>query len=112
MMGIAQHTTDVPVTKGTSGILLFSQEEAIWEEPLPCIRCGKCVEACPMHLMPLWVSGYAEASRFDDCERLGALDCIECGCCSFICPSRRRLVQGILAGKGRNKGKKARRAKG
>lgn len=99
MMGVAQHTTEVPVTKGTSGILLLSEKEAAVYEPIPCIRCGKCVDACPMNLMPLWLSGYAEASRFDDCERLGALDCIECGCCSFICPSSRRLVQGIRLAK-------------
>lgn len=99
MMGIAQYTTDIPVTKGTSGILLLSEKEVVLEEPIACIRCGKCVEACPMNLMPLWIAGYQEAGRFDDCEKLGALDCIECGCCSFICPSRRRLVQGIRVAK-------------
>lgn len=99
MMGIAQYTTEIPVTKGTSGILLLSDKEVVLDDVLPCIRCGKCVETCPMNLMPIWIAGYAEASRFDDSERLGALDCIECGCCSFICPSRRRLVQGIRLAK-------------
>jgi electron transport complex protein RnfC len=99
MMGIAQYTTEIPVTKGTSGILLLSEKDVARDEPIPCIRCGKCVEACPMNLMPLWIAGYAEAARFDESERLGALDCIECGCCSFICPSRRRLVQGIRLAK-------------
>lgn len=99
MMGIAQHTTEIPVTKGTSGILLLSGEEVVLKDVLPCIRCGKCIEACPMNLMPLWLADYEEASRFDDCERLGALDCIECGCCSFICPSHRRLVEGIRLAK-------------
>ncbi len=99
MMGIAQYTTEIPVTKGTSGILLLSEKEVAGDEPIACIRCGRCVEACPMNLMPLWIAGYAEAARFDESERLGALDCIECGCCSFICPSRRRLVQGIRLAK-------------
>lgn len=99
MMGVAQFTTDIPVTKGTSGVLLLSKEEAAPCEPMPCVRCGKCVEACSMRLMPLWIASYAEAGRFDDAERMNALDCIECGCCSFICPSRRRLVQAIRLAK-------------
>ncbi|MGE5587464.1 MAG: electron transport complex subunit RsxC [Clostridia bacterium] len=99
MMGVAQSTTDIPVTKGTSGVLLLSEEEAAPVEPMPCVRCGKCVEACSMRLMPLWIAGYAEAGRFGDAERMNALDCIECGCCSFVCPSRRRLVQAIRLAK-------------
>ncbi|MEW5865490.1 MAG: electron transport complex subunit RsxC [Bacillota bacterium] len=99
MMGVAQFTTDVPVTKGTSGVLLLSKEEAVFGDPLPCVRCGKCVESCSMRLMPLWIASYAEAGRFDDAERMSALDCIECGCCAFICPSRRRLVQAIRLAK-------------
>lgn len=99
MMGVAQFTTDIPVTKGTSGVLLLSKDEAAPCEPMPCVRCGKCVEACSMRLMPLWIASYAEAGRFDDAERMNALDCIECGCCSFICPSRRRLVQAIRLAK-------------
>ncbi len=99
MMGVAQFTTDIPVTKGTSGVLLLGRDEAAPTEPMPCVRCGKCVEACSMRLMPLWIANYAEAGRFDDAERVNALDCIECGCCSFICPSRRRLVQSIRLAK-------------
>lgn len=109
MMGIAQYTTDIPVTKGTSGVLLLSEKEVVVEDVLPCIRCGKCVDACPMNLMPLWLSGYQEAGRFDDCEKLGALDCIECGCCSFVCPSRRRLVQGIRLAKAEIRAKQSAR---
>ena len=99
MMGTAQFTMDIPVTKGTSGVLLLNEEEAAPVEPMACVRCGKCVEACSMRLMPLWIASYAEAGRFDDAERMNALDCIECGCCSFICPSRRRLVQAIRLAK-------------
>ncbi|MEW6229422.1 MAG: electron transport complex subunit RsxC, partial [Bacillota bacterium] len=63
MMGVAQFTADVPVTKGTSGVLLLSKGEAVFGEPLPCVRCGKCVESCSMRLMPLWIASYAEAGR-------------------------------------------------
>ncbi|MCR4401842.1 MAG: electron transport complex subunit RsxC [Firmicutes bacterium] len=99
MMGVAQFTTDIPVTKGTSGVLLLGKEEAAPAGPMPCVRCGKCVEACSMRLMPLWIASYAEAGRYGDAERVNALDCIECGCCSFVCPSRRRLVQAIRLAK-------------
>ncbi|HHY46551.1 MAG TPA: electron transport complex subunit RsxC [Firmicutes bacterium] len=99
MMGVAQFTMDIPVTKGTSGVLFLTIDEVSLEEPLPCVRCGKCVENCPMHLLPLFISQYADAGRFDEAAEYGAMDCIECGSCSFICPSRRHLVQSIRLAK-------------
>ncbi|NPV79137.1 MAG: electron transport complex subunit RsxC [Firmicutes bacterium] len=99
MMGIAQFTLDIPVTKGVSGILFLDADETSLEEPGPCVRCGKCVENCPMRLLPLFISQYADAGRFDDAAAYGALDCIECGTCSFVCPSRRHLVQSIRLAK-------------
>lgn len=99
MMGIAQYTLDVPVIKGTSGILVLTRREAEMPEPGPCIRCGRCVEACPMRLMPLLISAYALKGNYDSSEKLHAMDCIECGCCSYICPARRPLVQSIRTAK-------------
>lgn len=99
MMGIAQFTLDIPVTKGVSGILFLDAADISLEEPGPCVRCGKCVDNCPMRLLPLFISQYADAGRFDDAAAYGALDCIECGTCSFVCPSRRHLVQSIRLAK-------------
>lgn len=95
MMGLAQMTTEVPVTKGTSGILILTKEDTPVYEELPCVKCAKCVDACPVYLLPLFISLYGRKDKIDKAEELNALDCIECGSCSFICPSRRNLLQGI-----------------
>ena len=60
-----------------------------------CIKCGKCVEACPMNLAPLFISGCVEKNQVSDTVQYGVNDCIECGCCSFVCPASRHLVQSI-----------------
>jgi len=99
MMGLAQFTLDVPVIKGTSGVLVLSHEEAMLEEPKACISCAKCVDGCPAYLLPALLGKYAEKGRFEDCERYGVMDCIECGVCSYICPARRPLVQLIKLAK-------------
>lgn len=99
MMGITQFSLDVPVIKGTSGILILSEAEARLPEPSACIRCGKCVEACPINLMPINISAYSLASRFEQAESFNALDCIECGSCSFVCPAKRPLVDSIRVAK-------------
>jgi len=95
MMGIAQHTLDVPVVKGTSGILVLTKKEAELPEPSACIRCGRCVEVCPINLMPLQLSNAALKGILEEAEALHAMDCIECGSCSFICPAKRPLVHSI-----------------
>jgi electron transport complex protein RnfC len=95
MMGIAQYTLEVPVIKGTSGILLLSKEELIAEKTFPCIKCARCVDSCPMNLLPVYLGIYGERKLWDRCEELGALDCIECGCCAYVCPARIPLVQTI-----------------
>jgi len=99
MMGIAQFSVDVPVIKGTSGILVLSEEEARLPKASNCIRCGKCVGVCPMNLMPMHLGASALASRFEQAETLHAMDCIECGSCSFVCPAKRPLVDSIRVAK-------------
>ncbi len=95
MMGIAQYTLDVPVVKGTCGILVMLKGEVREEEPHVCIRCASCVRDCPAILLPTTIATLAENGRFDEAERYGALDCIECGVCVYVCPARIPLVQLI-----------------
>ncbi|MFO7888396.1 MAG: electron transport complex subunit RsxC [Eubacteriales bacterium] len=99
MMGIAQFTDDVPVIKGTSGILVLNKNDAQRPEPSNCIRCGKCVDVCPSGLQPLMISKNSLLRRFDEAETYNAMDCIECGSCSFVCPSKRPLVDAIRVAK-------------
>ncbi len=101
MMGLAQYTMEVPVVKGTSGILALSQKETEFEIPLEpvCIRCGRCVEVCPMNLVPTYLAAMAHKEKMEDLERLNVNDCIECGCCAYVCPTKNPLVQLIKAGK-------------
>lgn len=99
MMGIAQFYLDVPVIKGTSGILVLGEEESRLPEASNCIRCGKCVGVCPINLMPANLSAHALLNNFDQAESLNAMDCIECGSCSFVCPAKRPLVESIRLAK-------------
>ena len=92
MMGIPQYSLDAPVIKTTSGILGITRRETREADHPSCIHCGRCVRACPMHLMPNYLALYAAADRLDECERLGIMDCIECGSCSYVCPGRMHLV--------------------
>jgi electron transport complex protein RnfC len=91
MMGLAQYTLDVPVVKGTSGILALAKG-ARGEKPTVCIKCGRCVEICPMYLMPNRISDYAEIEKFELCDEYGVKDCMECGACAYICDVRRPMV--------------------
>ncbi len=100
MMGINQFDTRVPVTKGTSGILLLPREEVGEYHPHTCVRCGHCVSVCPMGLLPNFLGIFSEFDRFEDAERYHLLDCIECGSCTYICPAKRPLVQMIRYAKG------------
>jgi electron transport complex protein RnfC len=100
MMGAAQYTDQVPVIKGTSGILILSEEDARLPEPSACIRCGKCVDACPVNLLPLYISRHALNGNFEAAESYHAMDCIQCGSCSFVCPAKRPLVEAIRLARG------------
>lgn len=99
MMGLSQFSTEVPVIKGSGGILVLTEKEAAAQKVSQCIKCGKCIEACPVHLQPLFISAYALKSDFQGAEKYGALDCVECGSCSFICPAKRPLVESIRLAK-------------
>jgi electron transport complex protein RnfC len=113
MMGIAQFTLDVPVIKGMSGMLFLGPDEIDVHPPDPCLRCARCVAACPMKLLPTTIEKYVEAEQFDNAVEVGVLDCIECGSCAYVCPSRRRLVHNFKYGKYiANERKKAAAAKG
>jgi len=97
MMGIAQYTDTIPVLKGSSGILVQANIQI--EEELDCIRCGKCLEVCPMTLVPTTIAQYSEKDMLSEAEDYFAADCIECGCCSYVCPSKIQLVQKIKTAK-------------
>ena len=101
MMGMAQHTLDTPVVKNTSALLAFADgNETISENPT-CIRCGKCMRACPMRLMPNYIYLYASQGNYEECRKRNAMDCIECGCCSYVCPGKLHLVQSMRMVKGK-----------
>jgi electron transport complex protein RnfC len=99
MMGKALASVDVPVTKGTSGILLIEEKIANRPEYLDCIRCSRCVSVCPMGLEPYLLMTLGEKQIFDRAEQERVMDCIECGSCSYTCPSNRPLLDYIRFGK-------------
>lgn len=93
MMGFAQSNIDVPVAKNSSGVLLMDPEEIEQFEGNPCIRCSRCVKACPMNLLVPTLSTMIEAGEFTMAEHNYVMDCVECGTCAYICPAKRPLVQ-------------------
>ena len=95
MMGLAQYQLDVPITKGASGILALSPEKCQVGEESPCIRCGRCVEACPMGLIPSQLSIFSSCQAWDKCMEYGVMNCVECGSCVYTCPAKRNIVQYI-----------------
>ncbi|MEO0079120.1 MAG: electron transport complex subunit RsxC [candidate division WOR-3 bacterium] len=97
MMGIALASDKVPVLKGTSGILALGPEPESDESE--CIRCGRCIEACPMGLAPTRLHYHVRQRRFAQARAEHLLDCIECGCCAYVCPARIRLVHSFKFGK-------------
>ena len=99
MMGFAQSNLEAPVVKATNSILcLMKDKNGAAENPV-CLRCGKCVEACPMRLQPLYLYRYVKAERLDQLDKLNLMDCMECGSCAFTCPGKLPLVEKFRLGK-------------
>ena len=108
MMGLAQSSFEVPVIKGTSGILVLQEEPHMREVYQPCIKCSFCVQACPVHLIPSRLSILAEAQDWKQAEKYGVNDCIECGSCTYVCPAKRPIVQLVKTTKSKLRKLKAR----
>jgi len=99
MMGFAIPTLNIPVTKTTSGVLFLTNDEIDINPHGQCIRCGWCLDACPMGLLPNEIGLYVEAGRAGDTSQFGVFECFECGCCAYTCPAKRPLVQFIRLAK-------------
>jgi len=95
MMGQAMYTTDVPVTKNSSSLTCFLEDEVEKNPESPCIRCGRCGEVCPEFLVPVLMMQTCMAGNSEGYEKLYGMECIECGSCSYICPARRPLTQAF-----------------
>jgi electron transport complex protein RnfC len=100
MMGVSQFSLDLPVLKNTNALIALDEKEAKLPQESACIRCGRCVKACPMSLLPLELDRAVRAGNMEDAQgKYHLLDCIECGCCVYACPAKRRMVQTIRLGK-------------
>ena len=110
MTGMCIPNTDVPTAKSTGGIVVYNESDARSIDEGPCIRCGKCVAACPIGLNPFLIKRAADADKLEEAQRLSVNDCILCGCCSYECPSRRwltasfKIVKQKLAAQAKAKG--------
>jgi electron transport complex protein RnfC len=99
MMGFAVSSLDIPVTKTTSSVLFLAEDEIDTGAYSPCIRCGWCLEACPMGLEPKEIGIYVEAGRPEETGKFGVFECFECGSCAYVCPAKRPLVQFVRLAK-------------
>ena len=99
MMGKTISTLDIPVSKGSSGLLIIDKSEATRDEVDNCIRCGRCVGVCPMGLEPYLIEKLADQRRIEEAEFEAIADCVECGCCTYTCPANRPLLDYIRLGK-------------
>ncbi len=99
MMGTAIFTTDIPVTKTSASVLAFKTDPVALRDTTACIRCGKCLVACPERLVPTKLAEAAEGDDFTSFEKYGGMECIECGSCAYVCPAKRHMVQSMRYGK-------------
>ncbi|MFC2133872.1 electron transport complex subunit RsxC [Bacteroidota bacterium] len=99
MMGVAQHDFSAPIMKATSGILVLTDKEINEHKETPCLRCGKCIDVCPLNLVPTRLARLAQLERYEEAEELGITVCMECGTCTFTCPANIPLVQWLRLGK-------------
>lgn len=99
MMGVAVASDEVPVLKQNNGILCFEEDMAWLEKETDCIHCGRCVQACPMSLIPTNFDKYSLRADVEELNKNNIMSCMECGCCAFSCPANKRLVQSIRLGK-------------
>ncbi len=99
MMGVALFTLDIPVTKTSSSVLALARDPVALHDTTACIRCGRCLGACPEHLVPVHLADAAERDDFATFEKDGGMECIECGSCAYVCPAARHLVQSMRYGK-------------
>ena len=99
MMGIAHYSADIPIIKGITGVVFLSREEAEVPEESICVKCGRCVDVCPVNLLPTEIVKYVKRKGIDYLDKLNVFDCIECGACSFGCAARIPIVQYIKLAK-------------
>ncbi len=99
MMGLAQANLDVPITKGTTGVVVLARDETRGEQVYPCIHCGRCLDSCPVFLNPSLLGDLARVGRYEAMAEAHLADCMLCGSCSYVCPSNIPLSQLFQVGK-------------
>ncbi len=107
MMGVAQSNLDVPIVKGTTGVVVLTRADVNAADSYPCMRCGRCLEACPVFLNPSMLADLARKGRYEEMETMHLLDCMLCGSCSYVCPSKIPLAQLFQASKSALRKRKA-----
>jgi electron transport complex protein RnfC len=95
MMGIAQFSDELPIIKGTLGVLILGDKDVKILDEQPCIHCARCVNVCPMNLLPCTINDFVRHKNFDRAQEYNLFECIECGCCAYICPSQIQLVHAF-----------------
>jgi electron transport complex protein RnfC len=99
MMGVSQFSLDVPIVKATTCILVLSRKEVVEEKVYPCVKCARCVDHCPVYLVPSRLSAFAETGKYGEFEEWGGQDCIECGSCAYVCPAKIPIVHWVKLAK-------------